>query len=130
MEVDTNLNVVSKNGQLLSRIENFENFEVNASVNISFTGSADAESFIGTDQADHFRGGGGNDIYTGGLGKDSFYLTQTETSIITITDFEGGSEGDILVFDSTLQITSNTSNIEFVDTTLLGKKCLIVQTTF
>ena len=50
--------------------------------------------------ADHFRGGGGNDIYTGGLGKDSFGLTQTETSIITITDFEVG-EGDILVFDST-----------------------------
>ena len=87
MEVDTNLNVVSKNGQLLSRIENFENFEVNANVNVTFNGSADAESSSEMTKPITFRGGGGNDIYTGGLGKDRFYLTQTETSIITITDF-------------------------------------------
>ena len=124
LELDTNLEVISKNGQLLSRIENFESFEAHTNISVTFIGSTDGESFLGTDQADHFKGGGGNDVYTGGLGVDSFYLTLADTSIIQITDFKRGVEGDILVFESSLQVTSNNSNVEFINTNLFGKKML------
>ena len=124
IEVDVNLGLISKNNQVISRIDNFESIQINGNLSVTFNGSTEAESFTGTSQPDLFFGGGGNDIYTGGEGTDRFYLYESATSVVQITDFTSGPSGDFLVFQNFTQITSDASSIKNIDTNLAGKKIL------
>lgn len=82
-------------------------------------GSSLADKIIGGSGNDVIDGGAGTDTLTGGGGQDTFVFNAitSSTNAKVITDFVGGSSGDILQFDVSTYTDYHTGNASIVNAT-------------
>lgn len=82
-------------------------------------GSAHADTIIGGSGDDVIDGGAGTDTLTGGAGQDTFVFNGVTSALNAkvITDFTGGTSGDILQFDVSTYTDYHSGNADIVNAT-------------
>ena len=110
-DVTINLNeeTHSLNGTLNTRkLKAFENIDIAGSGNFTLIGSDNDNSLSASIGNDQLIGGKGNNILTGGAGRDIFVFSSTDnlSDANIITDFETGTQGDVLRFENYDGLTS------------------------